>query len=73
MAHHVNYLDLLQRFTLPWASGLPALASKLVGTVLSAVPESTGVLFRWVVRSVTFLPVRHSGHAPDERFLSPAS
>ncbi len=60
----VNYPDLLPRRFMPRSlrSGLPASASERVGTVPTAVPDSTGVVPRWVVRSVPLLPIRHSGH-----------
>jgi hypothetical protein len=68
----VNYPDLLPRRFAPRSlkSGLPASASERAGTVPTAVPDSTGVVPRWVVRSVPLLPVRHSGTTAVARFLS---
>ena len=52
------------------SAGLPASASDRAGTVPTAVPDSTGVVPRWVVRSVPLLPVRHSATTAVARFLS---
>ena len=49
---------------------LPASASERAGAVPTAVPDSTGVVPRWVVRSVPLLPVRHSATTAVARFLS---
>ena len=71
-AIEVNYPDLLPRRIAPRSlrSGLPASASERAGTVPTAVPDSTGVVPRWVVRSVPLLPVRHSATTAVARFLS---
>ena len=51
-------------------TGLPASASERAGNGPTAVPDSTGVVPRWVVRSVPLRPTRHSATTVIARFLS---
>ena len=46
------------------------MVSELLSDVNRAVPDATGVVPRWVGRSVLVLPIRHSATPADARVVS---